>query len=108
MPDTGDLDYQGIRYFVHVGGERIELGQDERLKEDPFKPIQTGREVDHWEAEVTVAGTRRFVAVSTESLEDAADRLAKKLPEDARPPDRTKKAKAADRVSGHARTRSGR
>ncbi len=90
-----------IRYFAQVGGERIELGANPDLKEDPFKPLQTGREVDHWEAELTEEGSR-YVAVSNDSLTDADARLRDKLPEDIRPPDRTKKAAAADKVKGSA------
>jgi hypothetical protein len=101
-----------VRYFAHVGGERIELGQDVRKKHDPFKPLHTGREVDHWEAEQTVVTeiegrpepmTTRYVAVSTESLEDAAARLAKKLPEDVKPPDRTIIRTTSDQARSRAR-----
>lgn len=95
MPDV-------VRYFAQVGSERIELGQDESKKEDPFKPLQTGRDVDHWEAELVTSAGVRYVAVSNDSLEDAAKRLAAKLPEDIAPPDRTKKAGAADSVKGAA------
>ena len=92
-----------VRYFAQVGSERIELGQDESKKEDPFKPLHTGRDIDHWEAETTVDGTR-YVAVSNDSLKDAADRLAKKLPDDVALPDRTKKVTASDAVKGSAAT----
>lgn len=90
-----------IRYFAQVGGERIELGQNPDLKEDPFKPLQTGREVDHWEVQLETDETR-YVAVSHDSLKDAAARLLKKLPEDIAAPDTIKKAGVADQVKGGA------
>lgn len=90
-----------IHYFAQVGSELIELGDDPAMKEDPFKPLQTGGDIGHWEAEMFV-GETRYVAVSNDSLKDAHARLLKQLPEDIRPPDRTKKAAAADTVKGSA------
>lgn len=100
--DARSAEQPEVRYFAHVGGERIELGQDVRKKHDPFKPLHTGREIDHWEVEQTVEGTR-YVAVSNDSLEDAAARLAKKLPEDVKPPDKTIIRTTSDQARSRAR-----
>lgn len=71
---------RAIRYYVNVGGERIQLGHDDKLKEDPFAAVQASAEIDHYEAETTI-NDRKYTAVSTESMKDAAKRLEKKLPE---------------------------
>lgn len=86
-----------IRYFVQIGAERIELGQDAAKKEDPFRPLSPGVQADHWEAE-TIVNDQRYVAVSNDSLKDAAARLDKKLPADVTAPDKTKRATAKDTV----------
>lgn len=69
-----------IRCFINVGAERIELGYDQKKKEDPLREVQTSAPIDWYEATATIDGVI-FKAISETSMKDAIKKLEKKLPE---------------------------
>jgi hypothetical protein len=71
-----------VRYFVHVGNEKIELGQDKAKKEDPFKPVQTSAPISHYSVTLTdERGNASYTGIATDSLKDAVKHLRKQIPD---------------------------